>query len=175
LVLFAALRHMVVSLISHPCLVAVLRLIRDRVAPVSASTCSLNVGFPTGFRFRNSGGVGLQKSLTLLTPCVITLNFQKAAIFPKSALICAHSSACCCCCCWCLCCRCCLSCCLWCCLNAWNSAKSDVAPDSGVADAEATCPFAFKRFPLWQKTARWPFFLQFVQLSAFAGQFCLCS
>jgi hypothetical protein len=41
---------MVVALISHPCLFAVLRLMRDCVAPVSASTCSLNVGFPTGFR-----------------------------------------------------------------------------------------------------------------------------
>jgi hypothetical protein len=164
---------MVVSLISHPCLVAVLRLMRDRVAPVSASNWSLNVGFPTGFRFRNSGGVGLQKSLTLLIACVIALQLLKGCHFPKSPCICAHSSACCCCCCWCLCCRFC--CCLWCFLKAWNLAKSDVAPDSGVADAEATCPFAFKRFPLWQKTARWPFFLQFVQESAFAGQFCLCS
>jgi hypothetical protein len=34
---------MVVALISHPCLFAVLRLMRDRVAPVSASTWSLNV------------------------------------------------------------------------------------------------------------------------------------
>jgi hypothetical protein len=47
--------------------------------------------------------------------------------------------------------------------------------DCAVADAEATCPFAFKRFPLWQMTARLPFFLQFVQVSAFAGQFCMCS
>jgi hypothetical protein len=150
-----------------------LRLMRDRVAPVSASTWSLNVGFLTGFRFRNSGGVGLQKSLTLLTACVTALQLSKSCHFPKSSWICAHSSACCCCCCWCLCCWFC--CCLWCCLNAWNSAKSDDAPDSGVADAEATCPFAFKRFPLWQMTARLPFFLQFVQVSAFARQFCLCS
>jgi hypothetical protein len=123
------------------CAEVVLRLIRDRLASVSVRTRILNVGFPTGFRFRNSGGIGLQKSLTLLTtPCVITLQVLKGCQVPKSALICAHSYACCCCCCWCLCSSCCLSCCLWCCLTAWNSAKSDVAPDSGVADGEATCP-----------------------------------
>jgi hypothetical protein len=160
----------VVSLISHPCLVAVLRLIRDRVAPMSARTWILKVGFPTGFRCKNSGGVGLQKLLTLMTLSVITLQVSKGLQVPKSELICAHSSACCCCCCWCLCC----SCCLWCCLNAWNSWKSVVGPDSAVADAEATCPFAFNRFPLWQMTARWPFFLQIVQVSPFAGQICLC-
>jgi hypothetical protein len=58
LVPFAGLRQMEVGEISHPCLFAVLRLIRERVAPVSASTLSANVGFPIGFRFRNSGGVG---------------------------------------------------------------------------------------------------------------------
>jgi hypothetical protein len=80
----------VVTLILHPCLFAVLRLMRDRVAPVSASTWSLNVGFSTGFRFRNSGGVGLQKSLTLLTACVIALQLSKGCHFPKSSRICEH-------------------------------------------------------------------------------------
>jgi hypothetical protein len=99
LVPFAALRQMVAALISHPCLFAVLRLMRDRVAPVSASTWSLNIGFLTGFRFRNSGSVGLQKSLTLLTACVIALQLSKGYHFPKSSLICEHFSDCCCCCC----------------------------------------------------------------------------
>jgi hypothetical protein len=35
-----------VSLISHPCLLAVLRLMRERVAPVSARTCILESSFP---------------------------------------------------------------------------------------------------------------------------------
>jgi hypothetical protein len=74
---------MEVAVISHPCLFAVLRLMRDRVAPMSASTWSLNVGFPTGFRFRNSGGVGLQTSLTLLTACVIALQLSKSCHLPS--------------------------------------------------------------------------------------------
>jgi hypothetical protein len=78
---FAALRQIEVAVISHPCLFAVLRLMRDCVAPVSASTWSLNAGFPTGFRFRNSGGVGLQKSLTLLTACVTALQLSKSYHF----------------------------------------------------------------------------------------------
>jgi hypothetical protein len=81
LVPFAALRQIEVAVISQPCLFAVLRLTRDRVAPVSASTWSLNAGFPTGFRFRNSGGVGLQKSLTLLTACVTALQLSKSYHF----------------------------------------------------------------------------------------------
>jgi hypothetical protein len=149
----------------------VLRLIMDRVAPVSARTCILKVGLPTGFRCKNSSGVGLQKSLPLLMISVITLQVSKGLHVTKSKAIWAHSSVCCCCCCWCLCC----SCCLWCCLNAWNSWKSVVGPDSAVADAEATCPFAFKLFPLCQMTVWWPFLLHFVQVSALAGQFCLCS
>jgi hypothetical protein len=119
LVPFAALRQMEVGEISQPCLFAELRLIRERVAPVSASTWSANVGFPTGFRLRNSGSVGLQKSLTLLTlltVCVTALQLSKSCHFLKSCWICAHSSDCCCCCCWCLCCW--SHCCLWCCLNA---------------------------------------------------------
>jgi hypothetical protein len=136
LVPFAALRQMDVALISHPCLFAVLRLMRDHVAPVSASTWSLNVSFPTGFRFRNSGGLGLQKSLTLLTACLIALQLSKICHFPKSCWICAHSFDCCFCCCWCLCCW--SICCLWCCLNAWNSAKSVPGPCVADADAVAT-------------------------------------
>jgi hypothetical protein len=61
-------------------------------------------------------------------------------------------------------------------LNSWNSSNAALvhAAWSGAV-AEATCPLAFNLFPLWQMIARWPFFLQFVQVSAFAGQFCLCS
>jgi hypothetical protein len=47
-------------LILHPCLAAVLRLMRERVALVSARTWILKVGFPIGFRCKNSGGVGVQ-------------------------------------------------------------------------------------------------------------------
>jgi hypothetical protein len=65
----------------QPCLFAVLKLIRERVAPMSASTWSENVGFPTGFRLRNSGGVGLRKSLTLLTVCVTVLQLPKSCHF----------------------------------------------------------------------------------------------
>jgi hypothetical protein len=64
-------------LILHPSLVAVVRLIRDRVAPVSARIWILKVRFPTGFRCRNSGVVSLQKSSTLLTLSVIALQVSK--------------------------------------------------------------------------------------------------
>jgi hypothetical protein len=76
LVPFAALRQTLVSLISHPCLVAVLRLMWEHVAPVSARTCILKVGFPIGFRCKNSGGVRVQ-AFTLLTTSVIALQVSK--------------------------------------------------------------------------------------------------
>jgi hypothetical protein len=74
LVPFAALSLMSVSLISHPCLFAVLRLMRERVAPVSAWTLTLKIGFATGLRCNNSGGVGLHAlkfvALNNLCDCV---------------------------------------------------------------------------------------------------------
>jgi hypothetical protein len=63
LVPFAALRHTLVSLILHPGFVALLRLIRERVAPVSARTWILKVSFLIGFRCKNSGGVEVADDL----------------------------------------------------------------------------------------------------------------
>jgi hypothetical protein len=54
-----------------------------------------------------------------------------------------------------------------------EASQGQRSPSGAVA--KATCPMAFNLFLLWQMIARRPFFLHFVQVSAFAGQFCLCS
>jgi hypothetical protein len=143
LVPFAALSLTSVSLISHPCLADVLRLMRERFAPVSARTLILKIGFLTVLRCKYSGNVGLHALTLLHSPISVIALMDGLFIFhpANSAVIFAHSSPCSCCCCWCLCCCCCQAR-----LNYWNS--SNAARSSSGAVAEATCLVAFRLFPL---------------------------